>query len=132
MKFIDTKGREHKIDIRPSRWKRKEDGDGRGKFQTEVGELLVEKYPTAIILEEFPCKGEGLFLDFFLPRIALAIEVQGSQHTKFNKFFHKDKAAFMASKMRDKIKEQWCVINKIKLIKIEWGEQRTNVLNMLP
>ncbi len=132
MKFFDTSGREHKIDIRPSKWKRKEVGEGRGLFQSKVGELLVQKYSAAIILEEFPCKGEGLFLDFFLPRKALAIEVQGSQHKKFSAFFHKTRDVFFASLKRDKRKEQWCEINNIQLIKIDWGEKETNILKMLP
>ena len=129
MKFIDTKGREWKIDIRPSRWPRKAIGKGRGKFQSEVGEILAERFPTELILEEFPCKGDGLVLDFFLPRRMLAVEVQGSQHNAFNPFFHADKSAFLASKVRDKRKAKWCLINDIALIKIEWGE---NILNMLP
>jgi len=132
VRFFDTRGREHKIDIRPSRWPRKEAGEGRGLFQSEVGEILDETYPTDIILEEFPCKGEGLSLDFFLPRRLLAIEVQGSQHHTFNPFFHHDKAAFKASQGRDKRKKEWCEINKITLIEIEWGEDRENIINLLP
>lgn len=132
MKFIDTKGREWKIDIRPSRWPRKTIGEGRGKFQSEVGEILAERFPADIILEEFPCKGEGLVLDFFLPRRKIAVEVQGTQHNSFNPFFHADKAAFLASKMRDKRKAKWCEVNDITLLIIEWGEDKENILNMLP
>lgn len=132
MKFIDTKGREWKMDIRPSRWPRKATGEGKGKFQSEVGEILAERWPTTIILEEFPCKGEGLTLDFFLPRRKIAVEVQGTQHSVFNPFFHADKAAFLASKMRDKRKVKWCEVNDILLLKIEWGESKENILNMLP
>ena len=131
MKFLDTKGREWKIDIRPSKWKRKEVGEGKGKFQSEVGEILAAKFPADPILEEFPCKGEGLLLDFFLPRRLIAVEVQGTQHSSFNPFFHKDKAAFVASKMRDSRKAKWCEMNNIELLKIEWGEKRENILKLL-
>ncbi len=132
MKFIDTKGREWSVDIRPSRWPLKAIGEGRGIFQSEVGEILAERWPHDIILEEFPCKGEGLALDFFLPRRKIAVEVQGTQHSTFNPFFHADKAAFLASKMRDKRKAKWCEVNDILLLKIEWGEDKENILNMLP
>jgi len=132
MKFLDTKGREHKIDIRPSKWRRKDIGEGRGKYQSEVGQTIADKYPHDPILEEFPCKGEGLFLDFFLPRRMFAVEVQGSQHSSFNSFFHSDITTFKASQARDKLKEQWCKVNGITLIKIEWGTKMEDVLKMLP
>jgi hypothetical protein len=132
MKFVDTKGREHKVDIRPSKWKRKEIGEGRGRFQSEVGECLAEAYPSQIILEEFPLPGENLTLDFFLPRKKLAIEVQGAQHYQYSEFFHKDKGAFRASQERDKRKAQWCRINDVRLILIDWGMKDANILNLLP
>jgi hypothetical protein len=131
LKFIDTRGREHKVDIRPSRWKKKEVGSGRGLFQSKVGDILEDKYPADIILEEFPCSGEGLFLDFFLPRSKIAVEVQGPQHKKFVAFFHNTKADFQKQVQRDKRKESWCEINEIRLIKIDWGEKEENIKNVL-
>lgn len=127
MKFYDTRGREHAIDIRPSRWKKKEQGEGRGKFQSEVGEILAELFPGYHVLEEFPCVGEGLHLDFFIPTKLIAVEVQGQQHYKFNAFFHKDKAAFARQVMNDKRKVAWCNINKIHLVKIDVGESEENI-----
>lgn len=129
MKFIDTKGREHKVDIRPSRWPRKE--IGRGKFQSQVGEILDDLFPGCHVLEEFPCKGDALYLDFFIPRRLIAVEVQGDQHKKFNPFFHKTQADFLAQKNRDRRKVQWCEINKIHLVKIDYGESKTNIINKL-
>lgn len=129
MKFFDTSGREHKIDLRPSKWSRKE--EGRGKFQTEVGNLLAELYPLHHIFEEFPCPGERLFLDFFIPTKRLAIEVQGSQHNNFNPFFHEDKSAFARQQANDKRKEDWCKLNNIVLLKINWGEKRENIIKAL-
>lgn len=131
MKFVDTKGREHKVDIRPSKWKKKEIGEGRGKYQSEVGIILEEMYPADTVLEEFPCCGEGLFLDFFLPRKKLAVEVQGAQHYKFNAFFHSSKADFKAQQGRDKRKAAWCEANGIRLVKIRWGEKEENVREAL-
>lgn len=131
MKFLDTKGREHSIDIRPSRWPRKPIGEGRGKFQSQVGEILAELFAGYHILEEFPCVGEGLFMDFFLPHKRLAIEVQGAQHHTFNAFFHRDKAAFARQQANDKRKALWCEINKIHLVKVDWGDSEENIRKAL-
>jgi hypothetical protein len=131
LKFTDTKGREHKIDIRPSRWKKKDVGNGRGLYQSKVGNILQEHFPHDIVLEEFPCSGEGLFLDFFLPRSKIAVEVQGEQHKRFVAFFHSTKADFIKQQQRDKRKELWCELNEIRLIKIDWGEKEEKILNVL-
>jgi len=127
VKFEDLSGREHFIDIRPSRWPRKNIGEGRGKFQTEVGNIIDEIYPDEIILEEFPCLGTGLYLDFFLPRRRLAVEVQGRQHRQFVAFFHKTKADFKAQQKRDILKEDWCKLNEITLIKIDTGTDEDKI-----
>lgn len=131
MKFIDTRDREHRIDIRPSKWKRKVEGEGRGKFQTQVGNILAELFPGDVICEEFPCVGEGLHLDFFIPRKTLAIEVQGAQHNKFVEYFHGDIDGFKLQKERDRRKSEWCEINKIRLVKIDWGAKRENIINLV-
>lgn len=132
MKFYDTKGREHRVDIRPSRWRRKQAGEGRGIFQSKVGEILANEYPGEVVLEEFPIPGERLTLDFFLPRKKLAIEVQGRQHYEFNAFFHEDKYAFKAAQERDVRKAAWCKLNNIDLIKVDCGDKEENILNLLP
>lgn len=131
MKFIDTRGREHSIDMRPSRWPRKAVGEGRGKFQSLVGDLLGARYPSDIILEEFPCVGEGLYLDFFVPRKMVAVEVQGRQHSKFIEFFHGTADGFKAQLVRDRRKAEWCELNNIRLIKIDVGEKEEKVINLL-
>lgn len=129
MKFIDTSGCEHSIDIRPSRWPKK--AKGRGKFQTQVGDIIAELFPGDIVLEEFPCKGERLFLDFFLPRSLIAVEVQGRQHHKYVEFFHGTKANFLKQKAKDRRKAQWCELNKIQLIKIDYGIPEETIKEIL-
>lgn len=127
MKFIDTKGKEHSIDIRPSKWKRKEIGEGRGLYQSKVGEILARQFQDNI-LEEFPVVGEGLYLDFFLPSERLAIEIQGSQHYHYNKYFHGDKSRFLEQQKRDRKKAEWCELNKIRLVLINYDEPEENIL----
>ena len=131
MKFIDTRGREHSVDIRPSKWARRASGEGRGKFQSEVGNILSEIFPGDVICEEFPCSGENLSLDYFVPRKKVAVEVQGRQHYQFVEFFHGDKDGFEKQQKRDTRKEEWCKLNGIRLVKIDTGEKRDNVIKLL-
>jgi hypothetical protein len=131
LKFRDTRGREHSIDIRPSRWQRKAVGEGRGKFQSKVGDILAELYPGDVICEEFPCSGDNLALDFFVPRKNIAIEVQGRQHREFVAFFHGDRTGFIRQKQRDSRKSEWCKINGIRLVKIDTGTEEEKIIKLL-
>jgi len=106
-------------------------GEGRGKFQSEVGDILSELYPGDVICEEFPCSGENLALDFFVPRKKVAVEVQGRQHHQFVEFFHGDKAGFDKQKARDRRKQEWCEINGIRLVKIDTGEDREKIIKLI-
>jgi hypothetical protein len=119
------------MEVRPSKFPRKEIGEGRGKYQSEVGEVLQSLHPLHHVLEEFPCVGDGLYLDFFVPQKMLAIEVQGTQHHKFNKFFHADKNAFARQQANDSRKSRWCQLNDIQLVVINWGTPLKEVREML-
>lgn len=131
MNFYDTNGRLHKMEIRASKYPLKGDGEGRGKYQTQVGKLIQSMFPMYNVLEEFPCAGEGLYLDFYIPLKGIAIEVHGDQHFKFNKFFHEDKNAFMRQKANDARKLKWCEINDIALVTIRWGTPEEEVVKIL-
>jgi hypothetical protein len=131
MHFLDLKGRAHSIDIRPSAWPRKDKESARSHFQWLVGEVLSELYPTEIILEEFPCLGEHLYVDFFLPRKKLVVEAQGQQHDTFNPFYHTDKATFLAQRARDERKAEWCATNKLHLVTIQYTLDVTTIKRCL-
>lgn len=128
MKFKSTSGREYSIDIRPSKWKRKEEGTGRGIFQSQVGAILAKNFSDDFVLEEFPLPGEGLYIDFFLPRNMIGVEVQGTQHHQYNKFFHKDRNALLEQQKRDRRKKAWCELNNIRLVVIEYDEPEDIIL----
>ena len=93
-------------------------GETRSKFQTSIAELVKSLYPNYIILVDYPIGEKHLSLDIFLPRLNLAIEVDGRQHYKFNKFFHSDIRSFKRQKQNDQYKDNWCISNGIKLIRI--------------
>lgn len=67
-------------------------------------------------------KGQRLFFDFYLPSLRLYVEVQGVQHTEFNKHFHNDAAAFRGQKKRDALKREWCDLNDQTLLCINYDE----------
>ena len=73
-----------------------------------VLQSLKEALPNTLVKEEeyVNYKGQRLFFDFYLPTLNLYVEVQGIQHTEFNKHFHGDAAAFRSQKKRDKLKKE--------------------------
>ena len=62
----------------------------RSKLQGKVKNFLKVFWDGDVVFEEFPVVGSRLTLDFYNATKNIAIEVQGKQHTKYNKFFHKD------------------------------------------
>lgn len=85
--------------------------------------LVKESMPGALIFEEcllpLGLKNKNIYLDILVPDFLLAIEVDGSQHEKFNPFFHKDRSVFLRQVQNDLLKEEWCNINNIKLIRLK-------------
>lgn len=60
-------------------------------------------------------RGTRLELDFYIPGIGVAIEVQGEQHERYVKFFHKDYSAFLRTKEDDGAKRARCAECGIRL-----------------
>lgn len=89
-----------------------------------VREALNKAFPNTLVREEeyVSYKGQRLFFDFYLPTLNLYVEVQGIQHTEFNKHFHGDAASFRAAKKRDRLKLEWCVANDFTLVQINYNE----------
>lgn len=83
--------------------------------------VLKFVYGLGSIVREFkihyPCGHYG-FIDFYLPEKNMAIEVDGSQHRRFNDRFHRDLSDFYQQRKRDTKKEQWCRDHNISLIRI--------------
>lgn len=62
----------------------------------------------------------NLELDCYDPELKIAVEYNGEQHYKFNKFFHSNKEAFENQKYRDYMKREMCLKNGIKLIEVPY------------
>lgn len=87
-------------------------------FQTNVKKFFYPFWFSHICCSEFPVIGTQMTIDILNFTLRLAVEVDGDQHTGFNKFFHKNLMAYKLQIERDVLKEKWCEINKIKLIRI--------------
>lgn len=110
----------------------------RSKYHVRARNLLKEIFNSYRILEEVKLPGSTelhrksvLYLDFYIPTIKLGIEVHGQQHYEFSQFFHRTKADFLKSKARDEDKIEWCKLNGIRLIVLDYrktdDEWRTEI-----
>lgn len=91
----------------------------RSKLQTRVKEFIYPYWRYDVVFEEFPVVGTRLSLDFYNATKKIAIEVQGVQHTKFNKFFHgNNKFKYLDQLKRDDQKLNFCERNDIILAEI--------------
>lgn len=68
--------------------------------------------------EEYRIPRTKLRVDFLCPDLEIAIEFQGQQHDKYNKFMHGTKLGFLGSLKRDMKKFDLLERNGIKLIEI--------------
>ena len=95
------------------------------KGELELEELLRSEYPRITIKCQFPIKVGSrttLFIDYFIPALRLAFEVDGKQHMEQITHFHKNRRAFLHGKTNDYLKEQWCQENEITLLRFSHKE----------
>lgn len=118
MIFISVSG--HKKKMRnPTKYLIKWKGKSRSKIQKKVKNLIYKHWFTDVVFEEFPVLGSRLTLDFYNANKKIAIEVDGEQHYRYNKFFHgNNRINFLEQLKRDQKKEDFCKMNEIKLVRI--------------
>ena len=93
------------------------------KIQFRTKQFLKPYWQNQIVYEEFPVYGTRMRVDILNATKKIAIEVNGSQHSKFNKFFHKgSRLKYLESIKRDVAKANWLESNNFKLIEIEEDE----------
>ncbi|MDB4761405.1 endonuclease domain-containing protein [bacterium] len=118
MMFLTATGREQKIK-NSSRYLIDWDKKCRSKIQKRVKDLLYSYWMADVVFEELPVVGTRMTIDFYNANKKVAIEVDGNQHYKFNKFFHSNsRQNFLSQLQRDEKKEYFCEINNIKLVRI--------------
>jgi len=96
------------------------DGKSRSKLQMRAKHLFKPLWIAHVVYEEFPVYGTRMKVDFLNATIKVAVEVNGPQHSSFNKFFHgNSRAKYLASIKRDWEKAEWLEKNGYKLIELE-------------
>ena len=99
------------------------DGKSRSKVQFNTKQFLKSYWRNSIIYEEFPVYGSLMKVDILNVSRKIAVEVNGKQHDKFNKFFHANsRVKFLESIKRDMVKREWLEKNGFLVIEIEEDE----------
>jgi len=119
----DLSGKQHFLNL--SKYLPKSNDERpRSQLHLKARALLKLQFSMYLIAEEVPIPGESLYIDFYICNKNLAIEVHGEQHYKFNPHFFNDKLAYYKSQNRDLKKEQWCNLNKIRLVVFPYDRQK--------
>tara|TARA_A200000159_G_scaffold47251_1_gene43562 strand:+ start:13276 stop:13692 length:417 start_codon:yes stop_codon:yes gene_type:complete len=137
MIFLCANGREKKIK-NVSKYLIDWDSKCRSGIQKDVKDKVKPYWFADVVFEEFPVAGTRMTLDLYNATQKIAIEVDGNQHYKFNRFFHSDsRQKFLHQLQRDEKKEYFCEINNIKLIRvlesdvIDSSEYPSNLIELL-
>jgi hypothetical protein len=99
------------------------DSKSRSKLQFRAKQFLKTVWENQIVYEEFPVFGSKMKVDFLNATKKIAIEVNGPQHSSFNKFFHNNsRMNYLESLKRDHQKSLWLEQNNFTLIELEKDE----------
>lgn len=116
MELFNIRGRKTYKNI--SKYRIKWTKPSRSQLQTKFKELLKKYWIGHKVYEEFPVYGSQQKVDFMNFTLNIAVEVNGEQHDKFVKHFHKNKNGFIDSLRRDRLKSEWLEANDFKLIEL--------------
>ena len=121
MRLYDIKGRLKNKSV--TKYLINWDKQSRSKIQFKTKKFLEPFWKGHVVFEEFPVFGTRQKVDILNATIRVAIEVQGKQHSSFNKFFHAgSRSKYLESIKRDVLKREWLETNKYKLIEVEEDE----------
>ena len=99
------------------------DKQSRSKIQFQVKQFLKPFWKTHVCYEEFPVFGSRMKVDFINISRKIAIEVNGDQHSSFNKFFHNNsRLNYLNSIKRDYKKSIWLEKNGFQLLELETSD----------
>lgn len=119
-KFQNLDGTLTIIDVLISDYPLRLEHECKSKVQYHFGKRLKMLFPNEMLLEEFVIpKTGGLALDFFMPIIRWAFEINGKQHSEYVPFYHGQRTGFVRQRHRDQDKMEWCRLNNISLFTIQ-------------
>ncbi len=117
MKFYDAFGKERNLK-NPKKYLIDWEAGSRSKFQKRIKDFLYDYWQHDIVFEEFRIVGTRMSLDFYNANKKIAIEVQGAQHLRFVKHFHKNRLKYLQQIKRDQKKMDFCECNSIEFVEI--------------
>ena len=98
-------------------------GKSCSKIQFRTKQFLKPFWKNQIVYEEFPVYGSNMRVDILNATKKIAVEVNGKQHSQYNKFFHGgSRLKYLESIKRDVAKANWLESNNFTLIEIEEDE----------
>lgn len=101
-------------------------------IQNECKKVLALYWCTDVVAEEQLLPGTKLRLDFVNFSKKIIVEVQGEQHSKFNKFFHNNSILnFAKSLQRDEKKREFADLNGLTFIEVKTTEELHKILIQL-
>jgi hypothetical protein len=84
--------------------------------------VFSKKFPSVrVLFMKSPHSNRSLEIDCYNDEMKLAVEVNGSQHYKFNKRFHKTDKDLLKQQERDASKRAYCKKNGIFLLEIPYN-----------
>ena len=97
------------------------------QLSDKVEEFIKRLLPNYTCIKEYETKAglnnnTSIRFDFCIPGLKVMIEVQGSQHFKFSKHFHKTLDHFRKALARDGLKQEWCSQNEYSLVYFNYDE----------
>ncbi len=102
------------------------EGKSRSKLQFKAKQFFKTVWENQIVYEEFPVFGSKMKVDLLNATKKIAIEVNGPQHSSFNKFFHNNsRMKYLDSLKRDHEKSLWLEQNSFTLIELEKRDVET-------
>ena len=129
MRVIGFDNKPYKISFSKNRYKR-----GKSLLHKSVKKILRDTFPNISLYEEVTLPGSRrgtktspLIADFLIPDLMLVVEAHGEQHFKYTPYFHGaihqgGKMNFALAKQRDLYKIEWCKINNIDLVALNYHE----------
>lgn len=78
-----------------------------------------------------PRTGRKLFLDIYYPELKLAIEADGTQHRKYNAWFHKSVEEFEYSQYRDRTKDRLLKEHGVTILRVPYSLKAKQIKNLI-
>lgn len=130
MKVLDLNRKPYQLDARASIYPMRSESACKSKIQYSCGQLLKDRFPNDIILEEIYVAPAKCYIDFFIPNRKMAFEIHGRQHDEFVPHFHKSEKGFKHAQTKDAGKALFCQINGIELYVVRSVEEMREVLGL--